>query len=372
MSRPLKVLQLSSCGPLYGAERWILALVRNLDPDLVESHVAVIADTPQAETPLLDLAAAAGAKVHCIRADGRLSLSAVPQLRHLLGAEPIDVIHSHGYKPDALTLLAARGTKTRTLTTAHGWSHAAGPKVAAYEAFDRALLMGFDAVAGLSEDLVAGLARVPFVRRKLHYIPNGTDLTELAELGPLPPELVELKRRGPVIGYVGQLIERKNLETLLRAFARLEQTDASLVLLGAGEERARLESMADELAIAKRVCFAGFRPDRLAWMSGFDVFVLPSFVEGIPRAMMEAMALGRPVVASDIPGSRELVDHGQAGFLFAPEDVDALAAGIGSALGDAGRAMGATGQRRVEDRFSAAAMARKYERLFAELAASQS
>ncbi|HCF24575.1 MULTISPECIES: glycosyltransferase [unclassified Novosphingobium] len=368
MSAPLKVLQLASCGPLYGAERWILALVRNLDPALVESHVAVIADSPDAETPLLDLAQAAGAKVHRIRADGRLSLAAVPQLRQLLQDAPIDVIHSHGYKPDALTLLAARGTGTRTLTTAHGWSHAAGLKVAAYEMFDRALLMGFDAVAGLSEDLVAGLARVPLVKRKLHYIPNGTDLTELAEAGPLPPDLAALKQRGPVIGYVGQLIERKNLETLLRAFAQLGHADASLVLLGEGEERARLEALARDLAIADQVCFAGFRPDRLAWMSGFDAFVLPSFVEGIPRAMMEAMALGCPVVASDIPGTRQLVDHGQTGLLFPPEDPAALALGIERALGELGRAMATAGQRRVEERFSAAAMARRYERLFADLA----
>lgn len=366
MNAPLRVLQLATCGPLYGAERWILALIRNLDPALVESHVAVIIDQPEAEAPLLAAAKALGAKVHTIIAPGRLSRAAPAALRRIVAEQGIAVIHSHGYKPDLVTLLAARGTGARTLATPHGWSRDAGLKLAAYEALDRLLLTRFDAVAPLSPDLADGLRPLPGMARRLHLIPNGVDLTEIDAAGDPPPELAALRRKGPVIGYAGQLIARKDLTTLLSAFATWQRDDASLVLVGAGEARGALEAQAAALGIAARTHFAGFCTDRLEWMKGFDLFVLPSRLEGIPRCLMEAMALRLPVLASDIPGTRELVRHGETGLLFPVGDAAALAGSFGRALAE-GAALGETARMLVESRFSGAAMARAYEALFARL-----
>lgn len=368
MNAPLRVLQLATCGPLYGAERWILALIRSLDPALVESHVAVIIDQPEAEAPLLAAARALGAKVHAVMAPGRLSLAAPAALRRIVADEGIAVIHSHGYKPDLVTLLAARGSEVRTLATPHGWSRDAGLKLAAYEALDRLLLTRFDAVAPLSPDLADGLRPLPGMARRLHLIPNGVDLTEIDAAGDPPPELAALRRKGPLIGYAGQLITRKNLATLLSAFAAWPRGDASLVLVGAGDARAALEEQARRLGIAERTHFAGFRADRLEWMKGFDLFVLPSRLEGIPRCLMEAMALRLPVLASDIPGTRELVREGETGRLFPVGGATALSAAFDRALAE-GAALGTQARALVEERFSGAAMARAYEALFARLAA---
>ena len=205
--------------------------------------------------------------------------------------------------------------------------------------------------------------------RRLHLIPNGVDLTEIDAAGDPPPELAALRRKGPVIGYAGQLIARKNLAILLSAFAAWPRSDASLVLVGAGDTRGALEAQAAALGIAGRTHFTGFRADRLEWMKGFDAFVLPSRLEGIPRCLMEAMALRLPVLASDIPGTRELVRHGETGLLFPMGDAAALAEGLDRALLD-GSAMGKAARNLVESRFSGAAMARAYEALFARLSAS--
>lgn len=114
---PLKVLQLGTSGPLYGAERWILALSRRLDPALIESHIAVIVDEPDKPVPLLNEAAQLGMRCHSIAAPGRFNPQAISALRQLIRDEGIHVIHSHGYKADIITLLAVRGTDARTVAT---------------------------------------------------------------------------------------------------------------------------------------------------------------------------------------------------------------------------------------------------------------
>jgi glycosyltransferase involved in cell wall biosynthesis len=355
--RRLKVLQLGGQGPLYGAERWILALARNLDAAAVDCHIAAIRDEPDKPLPLLDKAAELGFNTHTIDAPGRFNPSAVALLRQLLLQQQFDVIHAHGYKADLLALLAARGTGCKTLATPHGWSRNAGWKLRAYEWLDRQSFRWFDAVAPLSAELMQGLSGA------LTLIPNGVDLLEIEEAGDPPPELLTLRQRGPVIGYAGQLIPRKDLPTLITAFAAWNRPDASLVFVGEGAQRVELAALAADTGVT--VHFVGFRTNRLAWMRGFDLFVLPSLEEGIPRCLMEAMALGVPVLASDIPGNRELAGPGDCARLFPAGDPLALSSAFDEALIPSKRS--AMARAKIATEYSAARMAQEYQALFAEL-----
>jgi glycosyltransferase involved in cell wall biosynthesis len=143
-----------------------------------------------------------------------------------------------------------------------------------------------------------------------------------------------------------------------------------VAVLGSGEQEAELRSLSQDLGLAETVHFLGFRTDRLAWMRGFDAFVLPSILEGIPRCLMEAMAAGVPAVASDIAGCSRLVNPGEAGFLFPPGDVSSLAQHLQALWRDADlrQRLGRAGQQRIRTRHSAERMAREYETLFRELA----
>lgn len=367
---PVRVLQLATAGPLYGAERWILALMNNLDPAAAACELAVLDDMPGIEPPLLAAARHDGLTGHAIPCAGRVDMGAVRALRRLIRERAIAIVHTHGYKADVMALLAVRGTSARTLATPHGWSEQATRAVAAYERLDRAIFGLFDAVAPLSPELCADVRRNRFAARKLHYIPNGVDLTEIdaarAAVAALPPI-----GGAPVIGYVGQLIARKDIETLLHAFARWSRADARLVLVGDGDGRARLEDIARDLGIADRTTFTGFTPARLEWMARFDAFVLPSRKEGIPRCLMEAMALGVPVIASDIPGNRELIEPGVTGLSFAVGDVDALRDAFDRLFAEGADAfrtgLAQAGRDHVEQGFSGRSMARGYERLFAQM-----
>lgn len=363
----MRVLQLGSPTGLYGAERWILALVNNMDRTRVDSAVAVIRDDPTLGADLCAEAGRQGFRTHVFEAHGKVNWSAVRMLKGYLQAERIDVLHTHGYKTDIIGLLAARGTSCKLVSTPHGWSKQAGLKLRLYEALDRRVFCHLHAVAPLSQDLFDDLATRPCLRGKLHLIPNGVDLSDVCRPVAITQEIAAWKARGHfVFGYIGQLIKRKGLDVLLQALAGCSEGNWRLALVGEGNERGALEAQAGALGIDDRVRFFGFREDRMAFLKGFDAFVLPSRLEGVPRCLMESMAAGVATIASDIPGCRDLISHGESGLLFVPDNV----ADLREELLDLARdetlrsRLAAAGQHAIEENWSAEIMAQRYERLY--------
>ena len=123
-----------------------------------------------------------------------------------------------------------------------------------------------------------------------------------------------------------------------------------------------------------RVQFTGYQPDRIGVLKTFDIFVLPSREEGIPRSLMEAMAAGVPIIASDIPGNRALIDHGETGLLFPPDDPERLVTAIVTMIEQAAFAkeMARRARVKVEQHFSAERMAADYTALYSECSTSSS
>jgi glycosyltransferase involved in cell wall biosynthesis len=382
-SRPLRVLQLGNATGLYGAERWILALVRHLPADAVESIVGVVDDRPVPEPPaeLCGEARRLGIATAVFHAPGRVSARALQPLRAFVRRHRIDVLHTHGYKTDVVGLLATAGTGCRQVTTPHGWTAGADRRLAFYEALDRACFPFMDAVAPLSTAMDADLRRRPRIRSRLALIPNGVDLHEIDALAasgrgpdaaPAAVAAVASPATGLHVGYVGRLVAGKRLDVLVDAWARLGDAGSRLTIVGEGPERAALEARARTLGIDASVRFLGYRDDRLALLGTFDAFVLPSESEGIPRCLMEALAAGVYCAASDIPGCRELVIDGTGGDLFPVGDAAALATLLARAAADPGRRRraAAAGRDHVRANFSAARMARDYLALYRRILAS--
>ena len=352
---------------LYGAERWILALIKHLPPSEVESFVGVIKDSPELEAPLCTVAGDLGFPAHVIEAYGKLSRSAIGKLRRLLLEHQIDILHTHGYKTDLIGVLAVRGTPCKTLSTPHGWSVNAGFKLQVYEALDRLSFLFMDAVAPLSRDLFDGLESLPGLKRKLHLIENAVDLSEIDAPGETPDVLHRWHEEGrAVIGYIGQLITRKRIDTLIEAFHALDIPNKQLCLIGDGPQRQELEALSERLGEGRNVAFLGFRGDRIDFLKGFDIFVLPSELEGIPRCLMEATGAGVAVIASDIPGCREVVISEQTGLLVPPGDAEALSRQMSrliesQTLRDR---LARAGAERTRQRYSADAMAGAYTQIY--------
>jgi glycosyltransferase involved in cell wall biosynthesis len=200
---------------------------------------------------------------------------------------------------------------------------------------------------------------------RLQYIPNSVnvahyrdslDRTALRAAFGLPPEQC-------LLGSVGRLIPQKGFDVLLPALARVLRQDVHLLVIGTGEQESYLRAQAADLGLQDRVHFTGYRRDVPRLLGGLDLYVHASRFEGMPIALLEAMAAGCPVVASAVDGNRELIEDGIHGWLVPPEHVDALANAISVALSDPHEAQrrACAGQQRVAAQFSEQAMIDAWE-----------
>ncbi len=213
-------------------------------------------------------------------------------------------------------------------------------------------------------------------RQRLEVIYNGVD-PRLFEGGP-DPELRATWGCGDgctVVGFVGQLDERKGIQILLPAFERVAARvpGARLVLVGRGPLASLVEQFQRNSPVGGRVVLAGFQRDIPRIMRSIDVLVLPSLWEGFGIVLIEAMAAGKPVVASDVSSIPEIVVADRTGLLVPPNDVEALARALERVLGDCALAarLGAAGRVRVRELFTLDRMVDRWERLVKEVVEQQ-
>jgi glycosyltransferase involved in cell wall biosynthesis len=172
---------------------------------------------------------------------------------------------------------------------------------------------------------------------------------------------------GPVIGSLGRLTEQKGYDLLVRALPDL--AGATLVLVGDGPERDRLQTLARGLGVAERLIITGWTAEARRFLPSFDVFALPSRWEGMPLGILEAMHAELAVVASDVGSVAEAVLDGDTGYVVAPDDLPSLRDRLARLLADLPlrRRMGLRGRLLAGERFSDAAMARRYEQVYTRM-----
>jgi glycosyltransferase involved in cell wall biosynthesis len=194
-------------------------------------------------------------------------------------------------------------------------------------------------------------------RRRLRYIPNGIDLTRFAAAAAARPPGAE-----PVIGTVAALRPEKNLARLLRAFAIARRSHpARMVIAGDGPERASLQALTAELGLADSVRFLGHMAGPQDAYRQFDIFALSSDTEQMPLSLLEAMAAGLPVAATDVGDVAAMVTQANRRFVTAPDDI-ALGTALAALLADATlrRALGAANRARAETEYDQETMFRTY------------
>ncbi len=363
----MKVLQFICSTGFYGAERWVLALSKHL-PSSVESELVVTLEPGTEDLELVRQFKAIG-KTHQVPMNGRFDLGAVDKLAQLIKQNNIDIIHTHGYKSDILGVMAARKAGIPCVVTPHGFENAADFKLRFFIWLGCLAMRFADKVVPLSRQLMEDVKRFKVAPHKLEYIQNGVDLSEVeaVRLTKVPGDSSRKKQ----IGFVGQMISRKNITALLDCFDHLykKRQDVELILLGDGEDRPSLEAYAKTLPSNEAIKFLGFRNDRLQLLRDFDIFVMSSTLEGIPRCLMEACAMEIPVSAYDIAGVDQLITHKESGLLAPLHDKDQLLADWETILDDSAYAqtLAANAKSYVETHFSAKRMADEYLSLFETL-----
>ncbi len=296
------------------------------------------------------------------------------RLAGLVGDRRIDIVHAHDYKTNLIALLLARRCGVLPLATAHGWTGQTPRERFAYYPADKWLLARFPRVIAVSSEIQQQLERRGTNPACVTVILNAIDPDHFRRR---PERRAEVRRalgygdRDIVVGAVGRLEPQKRFDLLLEAIARLQEhwPTLRLAVVGEGSLRAELSARAARLAVADRCAWLGHRDDVGDLHHAFDLFVQSSEYEGTPNAVLEAMAMETPIVATDVGGTAELATDGVHAWLVPPHDIDALTGAIGRWLGDpaAARPRVMAARRRIETDLSFRARTRALEAIYEEL-----
>ena len=294
-----------------------------------------------------------------------------------LGSRHVDICHSH-FQLGSLTALYLKmsGRARRAVRTAHiskEWN------LGKYSWWLNNIFIKYlfpvllDAEVGVSQALVDYLSCHPGARlaqRKPRLIYNAVFLSEI-EVNDNEFLFFQMKHRnGFLVGSVGRLTTQKGFTYLLEAVPQVLNSfpDVHFVIIGEGELRAELEEQSRHLGIEDRVMFLGSRTDVPSLLRQMDLFVLPSLWEGLPTVIMEAMACGVPVIATDIPGTNEIVQDGITGWLVPEKNPDRIAEAIIFALDNhQARERVCQNAKKNLNRYSIEEVARQYSDLYKEL-----
>lgn len=361
----LRVLQMICPVGFYGAERWVVALGNNFNAEDLTCELAVTKEGDYQNLEILPVYRQSGFSAHAVEMSSSMDPRVITKLVTLIKKQKIQIVHTHGYKSDILGLAAARIAGVKCVSTPHGFGIPATKKLRAFTALGKLSLRFMDAVAPLSRQLEQEVLAAGVAAKKITYIQNAVDLLEVDNfLADKPASSAASK----TVGFVGQMIPRKNITDLLDVFDALWRDDANLKLqlLGDGPERPALEVYAKTLESFPAIEFLGFRADRLALMAQFDLFAMTSRDEGIPRCLMEAMALKIPVAAYDIQGIDQLVENNRSGRLTPLGDKASLQQAWKDILYDPAMAesLGEEARATIDRNFSAKRMAAQYLELY--------
>jgi glycosyltransferase involved in cell wall biosynthesis len=355
----VKIAHLLISGEVAGGQMVALQLARRARE---EGHQVLF--VAPADGGFTAIARAEGFAVHVLPIRGSLDVRAAFRLRSLLRREHVQLIHTHTLLAgNVVGRLAGRAAGARVISQMHIENvFRSGPGRRLQILLDNATARLADRIVAVSDATRQSLLAQGYPARRCVTVHNGVEEPEAVQ----PVRLAE----GRIVLEVARLAVVKGQRELIRALAGLEATG---VLVGVDLERnggfAR-ELAAEADGAGSRIVLAGYRPDVPALIEGCDVFCLPSHVEGLPLVLLEAMSRGKPVVATTVGGTPELVEDGETGLLVAPRDVDALREALRRVLDDAELAqrLGAAGARRVRERFSASETVDEVLKLYADRA----
>jgi glycosyltransferase involved in cell wall biosynthesis len=296
----------------------------------------------------------------------------LPELLRLCRRERVAIWHGHDYKSNLLGLLLRPFWPMRLVTTVHGWvKHTR--RTPLYYWIDRLCLPRYELVICVSPDLVEQALACGTPPGRCVLIENGID----TEVYRRRRDAAEAKRDFDVapetflIVSIGRLSEEKGFETLIRSVARLfrEGKDVALRIAGEGDLQARLEALIAELGCAKQIRLLGYQADPQRLYEAADVFALASLREGLPNVLLEALAMGVPVVATRVAGIPRLIEDGHNGLLVDPGSETRLAEALDRlhADGELRERLRQAGRHTVETRYSFAERIRKISALYDEL-----
>ncbi|HEY5489314.1 MAG TPA: glycosyltransferase [Candidatus Limnocylindrales bacterium] len=345
------ITEIMASGAGGGAQVSVQNLVTRLDPARYDAEVISLSDGPAVRR-----LRAAGVTVHVV--DDPDDTDALAAVIELLRQRPPEIVHNHMYRAEVIGTRAALALAELELPQPFIVSTIHSSRVRSPEdrAVVRRLTPAMDRIIAVSRAIIAKLVSEGRTAAPVELIYNGVDLKkyEYTDACCTLPEEYGFPEGTPLVGVVARLEPEKGHRTLLEAWPIVLERlpDARLLIIGEGSQRGALEEQAERMGLlgercsddrcvgtrrarpAASVLFTGLRDDVPAVTAALDVAVLPSYREAQGLALLEAMALRRPVVATAVGGVPEMVEHEQTGLLVPPRDPLALGSAITRVLTD--------------------------------------
>jgi glycosyltransferase involved in cell wall biosynthesis len=318
-------------------------------------------------------------KIYPIDMIGRFCLKRLVEIRKIINEEIVDIVHSQGARSDfTARLVSFSGKRPKIISTVAmpvlGFDVSVFKKMTYYCA-DWITSPLVDRYLVVSKILKNHLTiHYPISPSRIEVIYNGIEVDQYRSDEALKCAWRNkngFQKNDMLIVAIGRLVWQKGFEYLIECVSEIARTypDVKILIVGDGPLRQRLEALSKELGVRDNVIFAGFRSDIKEILSAIDILVIPSILEGFPMITLEAMAMAKPIIATNIDGITEQIADGVNGILVPPKDPSALAKAVMQVLNDKelARTMGLVAREKVEQEFSVEKMVSETEKVYLSL-----
>ena len=331
-----------------------------------------------AQGPLPDSLRGIGERVHPVDLKRRLDIPGVRRLARLFSELGVHIVHSHNARANVHARIACRIAHVPVqISTIHNSIFNYGVSAVRqylYVTAERQTFRWCDRVIAVSEGIAGDLrTRYRFPTEKITVVPNGVDMdrVEPRSDGSTVRAGLGIGTDSTIILQVGRLTPQKGYDILLKSFSTVHQNhpDAVLLMIGEGPQRRELEDLARGLGIEESSRFLGHREDIADLLGAADIVTLASRSEGMPYTLLEAMAAGRAVIATQIPGIEEVIKSEDMAVLVPTEDLAALAEALSGLIVEPSRSksLGEAARRHIEVHHTASRMVERVQQIYRSL-----
>ena len=378
VSRKYRVLHLIDSGGLYGAERVILNLSLEMRESPFISIVGMFTNNRSVTPELGKVAKDLGIQTSYIPLRSKFNPLNIFIVINFLKKNRLDIIHSHGYKPTILAYLPSVFLKIPLISTCHLWFKEDW-KLKIYYKIESMVIKHLPVVTGVSEEICHQIVAKGVDKERVKLIHNGINIKNYG-ISPNPSTVsakkeLNIKEGDFVIGTVGRLAKQKSHYSLLNAMKILNDMNIKVkcIIIGDGYLRNKLEKEKSKLGLNANVFFLGFREDVLNLITLMDVFIMTSLKEGFPMALLEAMALKKPIISTPVGDVEKLLQHGENGLVYQVGDIYSLVDHITALKKDREYRLrlGNAAYEKVLMDFTSKSMTKKYLSIYTELLDNQ-
>ncbi|RMD85616.1 MAG: glycosyltransferase family 1 protein [Calditrichaeota bacterium] len=316
-----KVLQLVSTTGFAGVERFIIELSKELLKSEFQPVIGIIRNEHNPDDTLKIAAEKVHIQTRVFNCSGRFDLRTLKSIRNYVKQENISLIHSHQYKANIFNLLATINMKCVKMTTCHLYDDINYDfKFKIYTFLDKFALRRFNHIVTTSEQIKSDLQKFRLNGKRVSVVYNGIDLTRFQKSFNRNQirKALGISNNTKVIGTIGRICTQKNQELIIESATSIikQKPETIFLIIGDGPLRVALMSKIKRLNLSEKIIFLGQRDDIPELLSVMDIFVLPSLDEGLPLALLEAMAARLPVVVTPVGSIPDVVEDGISGLII--------------------------------------------------------